>query len=203
MTKQELLQAVYARIGGKPDFAPEPLILAKVQEAIKSVTKELVYSGNPMSSLLIDTESLSLSNEGLTPDTKLNFWAAETPEFSTKFLKILPKFSLVTWYPEEVGSLPETVEPANSWDALETLPDLHRKPYYKWHNNTLYVNVPTPIPAEGEEPEEETVLDVDVEHYAYLPLSEFPYELVDLLLNVLVPMILPTPPAEPPKKNAK
>jgi hypothetical protein len=196
MKKQELLQAVYARIGGKPDFAPEPLILAKVQEAIKAVTKELVYSGNPMASLLIDSTG-AVDPLEFDDDLELYSYNVIQPN-GPDFLKLTNKFLLVTWlgrYDEKQ----ETIENCNSWDALETLPKLHNKPYYKWHNNKLYVAFPEPPVDE----EEDNTPALQVEHYAYLPLSEFPYELIDLLLNVLIPMILPTPPAEPPKKNAK
>lgn len=199
MTKQQLLQAVYARLGGKPDFAPEPLIIAKAREAIKMVTKEIVYSGNPLSHLLIGrSEELDLSS-----GDELEFFEEDLNSIDLDLVKISPKFNSVIWTGRWDGN-EETMESCNSWDALETLPKLHNKPYYKWHNNKIYVSLPD-VPLSGEDEINEgevNVCSLIIEHYAYLPLEDFPYELIDVLLNALIPMIVPAPP-EPPKNNGK
>lgn len=178
MTNQELLQAVYARLGGKPDSAPEPLILAKVQEAIKSVTKELVYSGNPMSHLLIK----SVTHSSVTTKEGDLFY-----KDLTGILKTGTKFLTVT------RSDNKKIEPTNSWDALSELPKKHNHPYYKWHNNRVYISVPDAVAPAN--------VTFTIEHYHYLTLSEFPYDLVDILLSALIPMLVPQAPQPEPKKN--
>jgi hypothetical protein len=278
MKKIELLEAFYERLGGKPDEFPEPYVLAKAEMAIKAVSKELVYSGNPMSHLLVkrrsftvsprlscdfkvsstipatqidtiytpastgasvvyvfskeipvngtairfgtkggatlftgisreqnyfvvnsnpETKTFQISNEidgsplrltgGSTTSTnqyivifaenELNFLSRNLT--GIPYLKLADRFRLVEHItPGDI----HTIEPVNSWDALETLTDLHQKDYYRYHNNTLYLNCRSGIDAST---------TVAVEHYEYLPLTEFPYELVDLLVTAMMASIMP------------
>lgn len=272
MTHQELLQAVYTRLGGKPDSAPEPLILAKAQDAIKSVTKELVYSGNPMASLLIkrtiqnlygshsntfNSSGVNVTTNEITVASPNNFVPGMMVVFTAHGNRVLPTpiSHTKTYFIKSVDALKikvsetatgaevdltnagsgtgltvrtmsdlgfqcidldlidtdylktsnrlllvrhifdgdiHTVEPVNSWDGLETLPALHNKDYYKYDDNKIFFNCQSP-PAE--------TTQVLLEHYAYLPITEFPYELVDILLNVLIPMLMPQAPQQEPKKN--
>lgn len=191
MTKQELLQAVYARLGGKPDSAPEPLILAKAKEAIKAVTKELVYSGHPMAVELVKQFTVT---SHITKDESNKFFLLELSNSIYPLVKTGSKLlSLTRTGVDDAG---DKMDNTNSWDALETLPSIHNHPYYKWSNNKLYIRVPdSPQPAN---------VSFKIEHYAYLPLSEFPYELVDILLTALIPMLaLPAEQPEQENKNAK
>lgn len=187
MTNQQLLQAVYARLGGKPDSAPEPLILAKTQEAIKAVTKELVYSGHPLAVELVKQFTVSSHS---TKDDSGKFFLLELSNSTYPLVKTGSKLLSLTRTAVDAG---DKMDNTNSWDALETLPSIHNHPYYKWSNNKLYIRVPdSPQPAN---------VSFKIEHYAYLPLSEFPYELVDILLTALIPMMVPQ--EEPASSNAK
>lgn len=189
MTNQQLLQAVYARLGGKPDSAPEPLILAKTQEAIKSVIKEVVYSGNPMSVEFV--KEFTVSNLS-TKDDSTKFFVLELSNSTYPLVKMGNKLLSVTRTGTAAG---DKMDNTNSWDALETLPSVHNHPYYKWSNNKLYIRVP-----EATQPAN---ISFKIEHYSYLTLAEFPYELVDILLTALIPMLMPQAPQPEPKNEGK
>lgn len=237
MTQQELLQAVYARLGGKPDSAPEPLILAKVQEAIKSVTKELVYSGHPMATELIKTseyemptfDQINYEDEGsgffvidlqnsavvktsdklksvymkLVGDLNLDMG---TYEISNQLLVDLGGFQNPAWTTIDFGTFNnpsvlrnrKVIEPCNSWSGLESLPFIHNKSYYKYHNNKLYLSLSIydKIRKYEADNSEGGSSKIEVEHFHYLTLAEFPYELVDVLLAALIPMLMPQAPQQ-------
>jgi hypothetical protein len=261
MTNQELLQAVYARLGGKPDFAPEPLIIAKAQEAVKSVAKELVYSGHPMSSHFITSTEyeipayteLNTADEGsgffivdlendepigplgegeepvpkekrvikTTVDKLKTVYMKLTGEFvldmgtftiSNDLLVDLGGFVNPAWTTIDFGTFNslsitknrKIIEPCNSWSGLETLPFIHNKSYYKYHGNKLYISLSVYDKVRkyyADEPEVGGTSVIEVEHYHYLPLSEFPYQLIDVLLTALLPMLMPQAPQPEPKKN--
>lgn len=177
MTKLQLLEAFYARLGGKPDELPEPFVLGKAEEAIKALSKELVFSANPNAHLLIKRHSFSAitAKEG-------GLFYADLPgiiKTGSKFLTVTRNDNM-------------KIEPTNSWDALSELPKKHNHPYYKWNNNRIYVSVQdTSAPAN---------ITFTVEHYSYLTLSEFPYELVDMLVNAILSSVMPQ---EQETKNAK
>lgn len=173
MTKDQLTQSVYLRLGGKYDFAPEPFILAKADEAIKRVVKQMVYGNNPMSSLFIDSATPTIVS---SPSTKMGFKYAE---LSDSIIRTSPKLHLATYVSSSTKYI---MEPVNSWKALDTLPAQHDKAYYKIHENTLYFKLPSG-----------TADSLYIEHYQYPSLTNYPFELVDVLLDVLVPMLGPAP----------
>lgn len=183
MTKLQLLEAFYSRIGGKPDEFPEPLVLGKADQAMKTVAKELVYSMHPSSHLFIREFAVGPIS---TKDETTKFFTHELG--ATGIMKTSNKFLSL------IKSDGKKMEPTNSWDALETLPVAHNQPYYKWSNNRLYISLPdNPAPAN---------VTFKIQHYAYPEtLSNFPYELVDILVNALLASLMPA--AEPEKNNAK
>lgn len=249
MKQQELLQAVYARLGGKPDSAPEPLILAKAQEAIKSVTKELVYSGNPMATELITTsryemptfDEINYEDEGsgffvidlknpVEEDAGLSV-VKTSDKLKSVYMKLVGELNLdmgtyevpnqiqvdlggfinPAWINLDFGTFDNAsilknrkiLEPCNSWDGLESLPFAHNKSYYKYHGNKLYIGLGMydKIRKYEADKSEGGSSEIEVEHFHYLPLSKFPYELIDILLAALIPMLMPMAPQPEPSRN--
>ncbi len=182
MTATQLLQSVYSYFGGrKPQNLVEPVVLAKAVDAIKMLTKELVYTGSPMAELLLK-ERTSASSPAVTLVTSPTKNGFRYADLSAIDHVRLPNNRLKTISHLNATNVRTLMEPVNSWYALEAMPDRHCKSYYKWHGNTLYVNFPT------------TGADFTnglvIEHYEYLSITDFPYELIDLLLAKLVPMLM-------------
>ena len=183
MTNQQLTQSVWSRLGGKLDLAPAPLILAKANEAIKIVSKQMVLGGNPLSYNLIKSSNLTIAGSD-----KMGFKNAALP---ASIIRSIDRLHAVTCV---YNGTTYIMEPVRSWTALKELPDKHNKPYYKLHENTLYFRLPS----------NNTPSSITTEHYQYLSISEFPFELIDVLLDVLIPMFAASQPAvaQAPQPNA-
>lgn len=181
MKKYELLQSVYARLNGKPEGMPEPMILAKADSAIKAVVKQLVYSNSPVADLFIKATTLTPSGQ-----TKNGLPFVDLPD---SILQQGKRLHLVSYKIGGMSPAMVPMEPVNSWGALETLPALHKKPYYRLHENTIYYKLPPDV----------FISSIYVESHKYPGLENFPFELVDILLEVLMPMLG----LEPPQQNEK
>ena len=115
MTHQQLVQSVWSRIGGKVDWAPAPVIMAKAVDAIKTVTKQMVLTDNPLAKLLIKSTTISSPT---TVDGNKSFALSDTLVRSGQRLHSV-------YY--DVSGTKYRMEPANSWTALDNLPTKHNK----------------------------------------------------------------------------
>lgn len=182
MTEQFFLQTVYSYLGGKKgDTLSEPVLLAKGEDAIKILVKELVYSGNPMAErFLVERTSASTPAVTLvTSPTKNGFMYASLSSISHVRT---PNNRLKTVSHISASNVYTLMEPVNSWYALEKMPARHCRSYYRWHGNTLYVKF-----ASGAD----YTNGLWVEHYEYVGITSFPADLIDLLMAKLLPMIMP------------
>ena len=206
MTNQQLAQSVWSRLGGKVDWAPVPLILAKASEAIKMVTKQLVFNNNPLAELLIKPQTLAYTAAvGETIAVPLTIDGNKYFTLSDSIVRSQNRLHAVYYI---YGSDKIRMEPTNSWTSLTKLPNAHNKPYYKLEGKKIYTKIPTfntgtnPVVVNTDE---NTNYGLYIEHYQYLPVSEFPFELIDVLLDALIPMLATSQPgvAQAPQPNAQ
>lgn len=178
MTNQQLVQSVWSRIGGKVDWAPAPVIMAKAVDAIKTVTKQMVLTDNPLAKLLIKSTTISSPT---TVDGNKSFALSDTLVRSGQRLHSV-------YY--DVSGTKYRMEPANSWTALDNLPAKHNKAYYKIKDKNIFTKIPTN--------DSSTSYSLYIEHYQYLSIADFPFELIDVLLETLIPMLMPLQQQQPP-----
>jgi hypothetical protein len=152
--------------------------MAKAVDAIKTVTKQLVLSNNPLARLLIKDTTASSPT---TIDGNKSFTLSDTLVRSGERLHDVYYVISGTKY---------RMEPTNSWTALDNLPAKHNKGYYKIKEKKIFTKIPTN--------DSSTSYSLYIEHYQYLSISDFPFELIDVLLEALIPMLMPPQQQQPP-----
>lgn len=265
MTNNQFFQALYARLNGKPEGFPEPLLIARANEVIKTLIKNLLLTGNPLANLFIREVAITSSttftvtasnssgdllltktNHGLVDDDLLAFTSTESlpgnvqsgPNYKAVVVngnqfKITPANSTTPIAYSSSGSgtitcykiidrkgginyadIPDSVvrfgnrlhlvkyqsngdeyfmEPVNSWFGLEALPQTSNKALYKLKEKQLFYRLPQNVsPSNG---------TIYIEHYKYVELNDYPFELVDMLIDQLIQTMAPSNQAPPTNKN--
>lgn len=185
MTEAQLLQSVYNHLGSRDESTwPAPFVLAKAKDAIKLLVKELVYSSNPLSRVFVAKRTFAAPSVGDFGFyvISLNSSSLALDAGESDFIGYVinnRKFVTVSFIDGSANKT--TMEPAFSWLALDTMPVRHCKSYYKVEGNTLYMKFHTGAVFSG---------GIQIENYEYPTITNYPFELIDLLLGKLVPMLV-------------
>ena len=191
MTEAELLNIVYTRIGGeRKSGVLKPILLSYLPDAISSACR-LIATHQPTG------HQKALAN--LTQITAITVDDANPiyPSFTFPSNAIeLDRFHRMVgqWQDGLLPIIYYDFQPVFNYHSL-SLAGLHGLDYYYIENDKVFL-----APKDGT-----TVVDsVDIRHYAYMTISEYPIELVDILVDELLKRIALNSFNDPdPKKRAK
>lgn len=163
MNRNNLINQIVSRIDDKFDGDTVLFVEQYLEAVLREVSRMIVYSGMEARRDLLAT-SVPLSKSTAT-DGRLYV------DISTQnFIYNGDKLEEVIVVADDDSE--SQAQPVNNWFGLDYLPTLHDYSYYKLHQERLWIGSHTG-----------TFKNVTITHYKYLDATDFPENLIDMVVQ--------------------